>query len=57
MSKTSRDDETEVRQSRQPSPFMKNAVENEAPNEAPGDMEKRIFRKAPPGSLPNGVLG
>jgi hypothetical protein len=33
--------------------------EEEAPNveETTGEMEKRILRKAAPGSLPDGVLG
>ena len=53
MSRTSDHNETEPR-TRQPSPFVQNAA---ADNEAPGEMEKRILRKAPPGSLPDGVLG
>lgn len=53
MSKTSNHNETELK-TRQPSPFVQNSA---AENEAPGEMEKRILRKAPPGSLPDGVLG
>lgn len=62
VSKDSEQQKSEPKAPRQQSPFMNNTgstSEEEAPNveETTGEMEKRILRKAAPGSLPDGVLG